>query len=331
MSKEKILEAAEKLVQSGKYDKALREYQKVLSENPKDMRTKVKVAEIQLKAGQRPEAIKTYREVAEDYVQDQFHLKAVAVYKTILKLSPTLIDVNEKLGDLYRELGVAQEAIDQYQIVANYYDQKSKFGEATEVRKKIVAVDPASVTGRIRLAELFQAEGRPEDSLREYQNAAEILGKKKDRLGLIEVYEKILHYRPGDLTTLLTLAQIYFERKEFKKILGHMNEAPVAARKNLGLQKLWAETLLEERQRDAARKKFREAYALSIEDKKPEESARLYSRILQEFGDDPDYLKELDALGKTTGLDKVAPKFREDFETTEMINLNELNERSKKK
>jgi tetratricopeptide (TPR) repeat protein len=332
MSKEKIIEAAEKLLKAGKYDKAIKEFQKLLAEDPSDMRAKLKVADIYARAKDIPNALKTYREVADQYASDNFHLKAIAVYKTVLKLSPTMIEVNEKLGELYHKVGLDTDALNQFYIVATYYDNKGMVKEAMEIRKKIVSVDPSNTTGRIRLAELMQAEGQTDESIREYERAAELLTSKRDRDGLVEVFEKMLYYRPDNLDMLIKLCRIYFEKREFKKALRKIDTCPPEVKKNLEVNEIWAEALLEDRQVDASRRKFKELYAMALERRDSERSARIYSRILQEFGDDQDYLHDLEEIRKNVGLEikQVAPRFRQDFEKTEMVDLNKLDEQKKR-
>lgn len=332
-SKEKIIQSAEKLLKAGKIDRAIREYQKLLSEDPDDMRTKLKIADLFAKKKDNATALKTYREVAEAYAKENFHLKSIAVYKTILKLNPTLVQVNEKLGELYFQVGLDHDAINQFYIVAAYYDSKGMVKEALEIRRKIVQIDPSNTTSRIRLAELMQADGAPDQSLHEYEKTAEILASKKDREGLIEVYEKILYFKPDNIPMLKELCQIYFERREFKKALKRIEGTPPAVRKNPEILEISCEALLEERQVDAARRGFRDLFALLVEAKDSNRLPRVWARIRQEFSDDLDYLKELEDLQKEAGIvvEQVTPKYRQDFEKTQMVDLAKLEETLKGK
>ena len=332
MSKEKLLEQAEKYAKDGKLDKAIKELQKLVATDPLDMRVRLKVADYYVKKKEIPLALKTYQEVADFYAKENFHLKSIAVYKTILKLNPSIVEINEKLGDLYRQVGLDDDAVNQYYIVAGYYDNKGMTLQAMAIRKKIVEIDPGNTTGRIRLAELLQASGKTDESLTEYHKAAELLASRKDREGLIEVYEKILYFHPENASMLIDLCRIYFDKREFKKLLKKVEGLPVPVRENPDVLELWAEALLEDRQVDAARRKYREYYAKILETGAAERAAKAYSRILQEFGDDQDYLKELAELQRGSGVthEQAQPKHRQDFEKTDMIDLNKLEELKKK-
>lgn len=333
MSKDRIIDQAEKFVKAGKLDKAIKELLKIIAEDPLDMRVKLKIADLYAKKKEGAAATKMYREVADYYAKENFHLKAIAVYKTILKLNPVSLEINEKLGDLYRQVGLDNDAVNQYYIVAGYYDSKGMTAEAMQIRKKIVEIDPTNTTGRIRLAELMQASGKTEESLREYEQAAEMLSAKKDRDGLIEVYEKILYHRPENTQLLIDLCRIYFEKREFKKVLRRIETASPKGKENLEIMELWCEALLEDRQVDAARKKFRDYYSKTLEARDAERAAKAYSRILQEFGDDQDYLNEIAQIQKDAGVShhEAKPKHRQDFEKTEMVDLSKLDESLKKK
>ncbi|MDO8462239.1 MAG: tetratricopeptide repeat protein [Deltaproteobacteria bacterium] len=332
MDKDKILIAADKFVRENKLDKAIKEYQKIVTEDPSDLRVKLKIGDLYAKRKELPQALKTYREVAESYEKESFHLKAMAVYKTVLKLNPTLIDVNERLGNLYRLVGLDQDAVNQYMIVAGYYDSKGMTKEALAVRKKIIEIDPSSATSRVRLAELFQSDGQEDESIREYEHAAELYKKGRNPQGLVEVYEKVLFYRPGNIPMLRALLRIYFDRKDFQKMIKRLEAAPEAAKKDLVLQQLWAEALVDMSQLEAARRHFKDLYRSCVEMKDEERAAEVHARILREFSDDEEYLKEITAIREEAGFshEMIEASYRADLESTQMVDLKKLEEMEKK-
>ncbi|MBI2500943.1 MAG: tetratricopeptide repeat protein [Deltaproteobacteria bacterium] len=276
MLKEKILEEVEKLSQAGKYDKAIKELQKLVEADKADIRLKLKMGDLYVRKKEIPKAIQSYQEVADYYIGEKFYLKAIAVYKTLLKISPGSLPANEKLGDLYREVGMINEAVHQYYIVAGSYDSVGKIKESVEIRKKILETDPSNTTSRIRLAELMQAGGEMEKSLAEYEQAARLLRERKEQEGLIEVYEKILYFKPENTALLIELCRIYFGKRDFKKALARIDAAPAASKEERGVVELWCEALLEDRQIDKARRKFQELYRKQLEAKDADGSARVY-------------------------------------------------------
>ena len=109
INKPKVIAAAQKYVQKGKYDKALREYSKIVEEDPHDVRICLEIGDLYAKKNQNEQAVDTYLKVAEFYSEQGFYLKAVAVFKQILKLNPALVDVKLKLTKLHKQLGLLND------------------------------------------------------------------------------------------------------------------------------------------------------------------------------------------------------------------------------
>jgi len=105
MNKEKVSykEEAQRALSRGDLKKALESFQKHCAKNPKDLRSRLKVAELLEKLDKKKEAIQVYREVAEAYAQDGFLLQAISVNKMILRIDPSAKDANDRLAQLYTE------------------------------------------------------------------------------------------------------------------------------------------------------------------------------------------------------------------------------------
>lgn len=154
-SKDKIRASAQKYLQKGQIDKAIREYYRLVEIDPKDVRTLLKIGDLQTRSKQFDDATETYGKVARFYSEQGFFLKAVAVYKQILKLQPTLVDVNKKLAELYHQLGLVSDATNQYRQISQIYEKQGKLDEAAEILQRMVELDPDNVPGRIKLAEIY--------------------------------------------------------------------------------------------------------------------------------------------------------------------------------
>src|SRR4051812_498249 len=212
VNKNKLLDNATKYIQKGQVDRAIKELQKVIEADPADVRTRLKLGDLFAKKNQNAEAAEQYNLVAESYSKDGFYLKAVAVYKQILKLDSSLIDVHLKLGDLYHQLGLLSDAMSQYQIVAQHYDQKGMSKESLATLRKMVELDPENVQSRKKLAEIIAREGQVPEAIEEFKKIAEDL-KSKGRLDdLVAVLERIIHLDQTNLDTVRELAGLYLER-----------------------------------------------------------------------------------------------------------------------
>src|SRR5688500_13502671 len=180
MDKNKVIEAATKLVAKGAFDKAIKEYQKILDADPRDVRVLQKMGELYQKKNDNPQAAQYFTKVAESYSSDGFFLKAVALYKQVLKLNPNLVDVNLKLAELHQQLQLMSEAMQYYQVVANHYDKSGDTKSSLDTLKKMVDLDPDNVASRIKLAELYARENMNREAGVEFKRAADYL-KRNNR------------------------------------------------------------------------------------------------------------------------------------------------------
>src|SRR2546426_8250817 len=114
MDKNKSIESAAKLIAKGAFDKAVKEYQRVLELDPDDVRILQKLAELYQKMNRKAEAADCFEKVARTYSQQGFYLKAVALYKQVLKVIER-VEVNVRLAELYQQLGLVGDATKEWQ------------------------------------------------------------------------------------------------------------------------------------------------------------------------------------------------------------------------
>jgi cAMP-dependent protein kinase regulator len=105
MNKAKVSckEEAQRALARGEWNKALESYQKHCAQEPSDLRSRQKVAELLERLGRKVEALQEYRKVAETYAEEGFLLQAISVNKIILRMDPSLTDINNRLAQLYTE------------------------------------------------------------------------------------------------------------------------------------------------------------------------------------------------------------------------------------
>ncbi|MCC6553609.1 MAG: tetratricopeptide repeat protein [Polyangiaceae bacterium] len=219
VDRDKVLQAAQKLVERKRYDKAIVEYQKLTAEDPKDVRTLLKIGDLYLKMEAYEDAITTYERVGEFYSQQGFALKAIAVYKQIREIIhkhvPRLEDrfghVVPRLAEIYAQLGLTSDALAAYDDVAARLQRAGRDRDAIDVFRKIVDLEPNNPLPYLRLAEALVRVRDYDNAIRRFGTAAELLLKLGRRDDALKVVERLLQHRT-DARFARMAAEIYLDR-----------------------------------------------------------------------------------------------------------------------
>lgn len=199
VSRERVVQSAEKYVSRGKIESAIKEYRKLLAENPNDISTLNRVGDLYARINRNSEAIDLFTQIAEQYAEDGFFVKAIAIYKKIIKIDPTLLEVYEQLADLYHRQGLVNEARTQYQVLADYYLKHDRTGQAISIYRRMAQLEPDDPSNQVKLAELYQQEGRTEDAMGAYRAIADLMLEHGRGVEAARVYERALDVDAQDL------------------------------------------------------------------------------------------------------------------------------------
>ena len=105
-----LVDKIQKFLTKGDWDKALVELQKLnMLLDGKDLRVRMKIADILAKTGKKDEAVSEYITVADSYTRNGFTAQAIAVNKVIVKLDPTRDDVYKRLAELQKQCGLVPD------------------------------------------------------------------------------------------------------------------------------------------------------------------------------------------------------------------------------
>jgi tetratricopeptide (TPR) repeat protein len=137
--RDRIFELAQKITQKKGLKKSIKEYQQVLEKNPGDIKTRIKLGDLFLRRGNLDKAVKEYFKVGERYISEDLDLKAIAMFKRILVLSPMMIESYYKLADLYYKRGLFGEARLQYQKVLENDPKEKKAQDGLRMIESKVA------------------------------------------------------------------------------------------------------------------------------------------------------------------------------------------------
>ncbi len=219
VNKEKVIAQAQKLVEKGQVDKAIKEFLKVVADDPKDVRVWLKLADLYSKIGKKSDAASTLQRVAEFYAEQGFYLKAVAVYKQILKVDPRQVEINQRLADLYKQLGLLPDARDQYEAMAAFFTAEGRTKDALAAMKQIVELDPENVDARRKLGEVYVKEQMQREAIDEFGRAAEQMRAQKNGEGYLQVAERLLTLTPDNRALAKDIARVHLGRSDPRRAL----------------------------------------------------------------------------------------------------------------
>ena len=202
-----IVQNAEKLVAKGKIEAAIKEYLKLVEDNPNDTNILNRVGDLYVRINRIKEATKYFYDIARFWADDGFYLKSIAILKKINKLDPSLLEVYEKLGELYSKQGMNSEAASHYQYLADYYNRQGQAAQSLEIYRKIVAMDPDNIAMRGKLAELLNQNGHTQEAVSEFQSIGKMLVGKGHIQEAIQVYQRALKLDPRNIAMVKELAE----------------------------------------------------------------------------------------------------------------------------
>lgn len=163
--KRKSLERAVTYIQQGKLDRAFDAYQTILKADPADSNVLNALGDLCARMGNKAEAINYFMRLGEVYREDGLNVRAIAVYKKVLKLDPSHNEASLACADQYAEQGLIAEAKQQYQGIAEYYLRRGNLAKTLEIYEKMIHIDPGNRPILSKVAGILTRPGGVEESL----------------------------------------------------------------------------------------------------------------------------------------------------------------------
>jgi tetratricopeptide (TPR) repeat protein len=200
--KAKTLRAAEKYLELGKIPAAIKEYTQIVANEPDDFATVNTLGDLHARVGNQPAAISCFRRIAEHYREQDFGLKAIAVYKKIDRLQPGDTEIATSLADLYAKQDLVVEARAHYLAVADAHNRAGARQEALEILRKIADLDPQNTDIRLKLAEGYLKEGMRPEAAACFAEAGQRLLTRNAFDVALEMFGRSLEILPSDVASL---------------------------------------------------------------------------------------------------------------------------------
>ena len=228
--KEKTLQAAQKYADKRQYGKAVREYQKLLTDTPEDLRILLRLVPCYEKLGDNVEAGQTCNKIAALYCADGAYQKGLAALKQAQRFLPDSEEIVIAMAELYNALGLQHDAISQLETCLSHYDEASDPENYVRILQMMVRMDSENVPTRIKYAEFLQRSGDIEGATRQYNLALAQLLSKERYVDYIQTSRAYLKLSPKDAEVLLNLARIYFKMNRYADAIVFLSSLSSAER-----------------------------------------------------------------------------------------------------
>ena len=198
IKRDKILKTAEKLVQKGRLEQAIKEYEKLRQASPDDTNTINRLGDLYGRVGEIEQAVELYGLVADKFSEQGFLPKAIAMYKKINRLAPQRLDIFERLGDLYVEQGLMVEAKSQFQMLAEHYAKNDDMESAIRANQRLTKIDPGDATTRLKFADLLLESGNAEQAMEAYGELGQALIQREQIDEAERLFRRLLDHEIPD-------------------------------------------------------------------------------------------------------------------------------------
>ncbi|MEO1233658.1 MAG: tetratricopeptide repeat protein, partial [Myxococcota bacterium] len=293
-NKAKLINMAQKAMAKGQWDKAVSFLEKILAEEPGDVRTMLRLGDVCAKKGDRPRAVDVYRRVATHHAEQGFFLKAVAVYKQILKLDPTNGEAALRIAELHEQLGLAQDAMVHFQLALPVLEEQGQHDQVVEVLARILELDGENVAARIKLAETLSRLDRRGDAVEHFAQAARILKQQARIEDYVKVAERLIFHDSSRLDLVKDLAKLYLSRGDTKRGLAKLQICFRETPRDVETLTLLAKAFDDLGQVLKTVYVYRELARVHAEEGRADEAREIHRLILQHV---PDEAESLRALG----------------------------------
>lgn len=253
-SRAKFLRDAEKYVLQGKIQQAIGEYLKIVKGDPNDVLILNTVGDLYLRQGKSSEANKFFSQVAENYVKNNFFIKAIAVFKKILNSDPNNLEINSTVASLYAKQGLGIDARNQYLCVASLLEKEGRAREQRETYEKVVELDPKNAAIQRKLAELCLSEGAKEKSLGHWLGAARAQVKASDFAGAADSFGRAIQLSPLDVEAMRGFLECCLKLNSPASAIKLLKQSVDLAPENLDLRELLGQAHLANKEPETALK-----------------------------------------------------------------------------
>lgn len=219
-----IARAAEKFISKGQFDLAIAEWEKLVAER-KDGYAYNIIGDLYLRKKAKKEAIESFRKAADVYREDGFTLKAIALYKKILNISPAEVSALIALAELNLEKGLIGNAFENFVLAAEAYDKEGAIQKAIEIYQRVIQLIPHNINQRIKMAELYLKVGLRGEAAEQHVAIASSCLSRGETERAEEFYLKAIDIDKQSIQSFIGLSQIAEKEHNTDQAIEYLKKA----------------------------------------------------------------------------------------------------------
>ncbi|MBX7222049.1 MAG: tetratricopeptide repeat protein [Blastocatellia bacterium] len=223
-SKEKCQKAAEKFIAQGRLDLAIKEYEKILKEEPNDLKTVSAQAELLSRNNQNRDAIPLFQKIADHYRKTGQMPQAIAMYRRVYKMDPTNFAVAVSAADLCKSQGQTADAVQFYLSAGSASRRNNQLPTAIKMIKEAIDLDPKFTKARVELAQMYHLTGMVDESHEIYISAGQEFLQKGQNAEALECYRRAIVVKPGSKPALKAITDFSLQSGDVKGAVRMLNQ-----------------------------------------------------------------------------------------------------------
>ena len=206
------IKAAEHLVENGEKDKALVFWQKALKADEQNIHGRVGLGEYYENKGEPAQANIEFGQAADILLSQDKKGEAVGLFRHMLRVDSDCMEAALHLAETLGEMGKTEEAVEEYQKLADSLSQAGVIGDSMnwafliKVYENIVDLAPENRGAREWLASAYQEKGDKDKAIHHYEELAALYRTAGKSSELERVLGQLAALKPSDLEIRLELA-----------------------------------------------------------------------------------------------------------------------------
>ncbi|MGB0645832.1 MAG: tetratricopeptide repeat protein [Bradymonadia bacterium] len=281
IDKRQVLDQAQKLLDKGLIDRAIKQYLKILEVDPDDVFVLQKIAGLHVKNGSDAYAVEYYEKAFRVFKAKGFHEKCVGALKRLLEIESTRLDFHHELAKSQVALGRVKEASQTFKSLIGVYERRGDRDTSLSMLRELVQISPDDWTNRTRLAEGYAATGKDIlaiNSFKEVLNALLASGQLEEHA---RISERVLFLYPSENDVAIELSRNYLSRSLLREALSWLHILFKDDPKNEQTLEILGDVFVMQGRVDKALAVFREAMRLHAASGQTRAQATLADKIRQ--------------------------------------------------